>query len=396
MFSPPTTDTTCTVPRWGYREDCVAAQRSNSDDRTVYVDVNPLAGRHLTGIGRYTARLALALAATGPVRFFSMRQEVFPPAGLSWDHDQDLGHLGRRLWRGRRRPLGEVPPDSLGLYGCFRPLERIFPIELSILYDFTPLIVPHTHSARTRAAFQEFFAHTLLSSDGALAISHSTKADAAWLCDLPQNRIRVAHPGPSLCVGRHLDAQPLQRLENVMLVVSTLEPRKNAFFLLEWFRDTHALPPNAELWWVGPLGWLTARRRLKAYRNLEGRKVRFLGVVSDAALCRLYRTAWCTVYPSLYEGFGFPVLDSLRHGTPALVSYNSSLRELAHTGVHFIDPLDPKSLDRAVRAMRESEREVAAVPALDEIYRWDGVAHAVRDFPDHHALNAAPAKRRVA
>ena len=108
-------------------------------------------------------------------------------------------------------------------------------------------------------------------------------------------------------------------------MVSTLEPRKNAFFLLDWFRQSQALPAGSELWWVGPLGWLTSRRRLRQYQNAAGRKVRFLGVVSDAELCRLYRTAGWSAYPSLYEGFGFPVLDALRHGTPVLASYHSAL-----------------------------------------------------------------------
>src|SRR5262249_28302000 len=160
------------------------------------------------------------------------------------------------------------------------------------------------------------------------AVSHSTKADASWLCAFDPARVVVAHSGPSLCVARHLDPRPVARRAEVGLVVSTLEPRKNPFFLLDWFRETQALPEGAELGWVGRVGWLPSRRRLRAYRSLKGRRVRFLGVVSDARLCRLYRSAGWTAYPSLYEGFGFPVLDALRHGAPVLASYHSSLREL--------------------------------------------------------------------
>src|SRR5262249_2352098 len=157
--------------------------------------------------------------------------------------------------------------------------------------------------------FQGFFAKSLLSADMALSVSHSTKADAAWLCDFPQDKIVVAHSGPSVCVERHQHDGPIRRRPEVGLVVSTLEPRKNAFFLLDWFKDRAALPDDTELWWVGPLGWLTSRRRLRQYQSLKGRRVRFLGVVSDARLCSLYRTVGWSIYPSLYEGFGFPVLD---------------------------------------------------------------------------------------
>src|SRR5207248_3244327 len=148
--------------------------------RTFYIDGNPLADRHLTGIGRYTARIALALAQRAPIRFFSQDQELHP-VGLAWDQDQDLARWGRRVWRSRRTPLGTPPAGSVALYGCLRPSERRFDFEISVLHDFTPLVVPHTHAERTRKLFQGFFGETLLSSDMALSVSHSTKADAAWL-----------------------------------------------------------------------------------------------------------------------------------------------------------------------------------------------------------------------
>ncbi len=77
------------------------------------------------------------------------------------------------------------------------------------------------------------------------------------------------------------------------------------------------------------------------------RRIRFLGVVSDAQLCKLYRTAAYSAYPSLYEGFGFPVLDSLRHHTPVLAAQNSSIREFDSPGLFFFDPADAATLDDA-------------------------------------------------
>src|SRR5262249_26877817 len=78
---------------------------------------------------------------------------------------------------------------------------------------------------------------------------------------------------------------------------------------------------------------------------------RFLGMVPDARLCELYRRAAFTIYPSLYEGFGFPVLDALRHGTPVVSSFNSSLQEFAGPGGFYFDPCDPASLDAACREL---------------------------------------------
>jgi glycosyltransferase involved in cell wall biosynthesis len=347
---------------------------------TVFVDASPFSYRRLTGLSRYTARLALALAAHAPVRFFCQRLEVVAPAALDWSQDQDLARWSRRVWRGRREPLGTPPPESLGLYSSVRSGERIFPFEVSVLHDFSPLVLPRTHLESTVAQFRRFFARDLLASDLALADSPATKADASWLTPMEPEQVHVAPPGPSLCLHAHLHPGPVRRLPHVGLVVSTLEPRKNARFLLDWFLTTEVLPPDAELWWVGPLGWLTSRRELRTRRgSLPRRRVRFLGVVSDARLCRLYRAAGWSAYPSLYEGFGFPVLDALRHGTPVLAAYHSALCEFRGPGVYPFDPCDPATVDRAWQELRRDQPVAIPRAPLDQRFDWHNVVRILLD-----------------
>ena len=345
----------------------------------VYFDANPLSDRHLTGIGRYEARLALAMAARRPVRFFMQDKLVEPPADLDWSQDQDLGAWARKLMTGDKVHFDRPPSGSIGVWPLLRPIERTFDHEVSILHDLTPLILPHTHKESTRSHFQGLCAKAITSSDMALAVSHSTAADASWLAEIDPSRIVVAHSGPSLCVGRHADSDKVERKPDVGLIVSTLEPRKNPEFLFQWFHTSEALPDNAELWWVGPDGWLTSKEKLEQFERQEGsnRRVRFLGVVSDAELCRLYRTVGWSIYPSLYEGFGFPVLDSLRHGTPVLTSFNSSLREFDSKGLYFFDPCDLSTVDDAWRQFEaEAPVEIAREP-LERLYSWDNVARVL-------------------
>lgn len=340
----------------------------------LYVDASPLASRPLTGIGRYAARLALALARRTPVRFFTGGYEVLPPNGLSWDQDQDLARWSRRVWTGRRQAL-KPGPRSVGIYPGPRDAARRFAFELGVLYDFTPLLLPSTHSAKTRRTFGSFFGNGLLANDRVLAISEATRFDATWLSDVEPDRLFVEPPGPSLCVERHLDEEPVARNPRVILSVSTLEPRKNARFLFDWFAKTEVLAADVELWWVGPIGWLTSRRTLRQYRRNSPRRIRFLGMVPDSKLCQLYRSVGRTIYPSLYEGFGFPVLDSLRHGTPVLTSQNSSLREFTVPGVTFFDPCDPATVDAAWVASAASAEP--CVEGLNRRYSWDRVAERV-------------------
>jgi glycosyltransferase involved in cell wall biosynthesis len=345
----------------------------------VYFDANPLSDRHLTGIGRYEARLALAMAARRPVRFFAQDKLVEPPADLDWSQDQDLGEWARKLMSGDKVHFGTPPSGSIGIWPLLRPIERTFDREVSILHDLTPLILPQTHKESTRSHFQGLCAKAITSSDLALAVSHSTAADAAWLAEIDPGRIVVAHSGPSLCVGRHADADSVARNPEVGLIVSTLEPRKNPEFLFNWFHTSDALPDDAELWWVGPDGWLTSKEKLEQFERQDGsnRRVRFLGVVSDAELCKLYRTVGWSIYPSLYEGFGFPVLDSLRHGTPVLTSFNSSIREFDSKGLYFFDPCDASTVDDAWRKFEaEAPVEIAREP-LERLYSWDNVARTL-------------------
>jgi len=348
----------------------------------VYLDANPLSDRHLTGIGRYSARLALAMRSIREVRFFVGDRVIQPPSDLSWDQDQDLGAWARRLWGGTKSPIGRPPKGSVGIWPLLRPVERRFDHEVSILHDLTPLLLPHTHKAGTRSHFQGLCAEAIASSDVGVAVSESTRADAEWLVNLDPARLVVAPSGPSLCVDRHLSPQPVERRTNVGLVVSTLEPRKNPEFFCDWFHTSSALPSDAELWWVGSIGWITSRRDLRAFegRAGSGRHIKFLGVVSDAQLCRLYQTAGYSAYPSLYEGFGFPVLDSLRHNTPVLAAQNSSIREFASPGLFFFDPLDKAALDQAYRRC-QAEAVGRAVPraTLDRDYSWRNVARTILD-----------------
>ncbi len=361
----------------------------------VYLEIYPLLLRHLTGIGRFVARLVEALAQLRPLRLVNTIQgehaenmklssalpcghEIVVPRADLPPADADVGVWARRLMRRphRRHDLG-LASRSAGVYSLLRPPERHFRRELGILYDFTPLLMPQAHVPETLDYFGPFFGKTAALCDKAVAISAATKADASWLCALPGDDVVVGYPGPSLCVRAHACPEPVARREQVLLVVSTLEPRKNGRFLLDWFLHTEVFGPEMELWWVGPNGWMCDLAHPGMRRRIRGRHLRFLGMVSDRQLCELYRQATLTIYPSLYEGFGFPVLDALRHGTPVVCSFNSSLQEFAGPGVFYFDACDPASLDEACQAWQASGLREVERPDLEERFSWDRLARTV-------------------
>jgi glycosyltransferase involved in cell wall biosynthesis len=367
----------------------------------LYVDVGTLLATELTGIGRFSARLLEALVRLRPLRLLTTIPEMLArstkqcpalPCGYEIavasedlpEADADVGEWARRLFqRPRRRHDVRLARECPGLFTLLRPATRHFRRELGILYDFTPLVLPRTHAAETREHFGRFFTRTAGLCDKVVAISEATKMDASWLCTVPNADVVVGYPGPSLCARCHAHPGQVARSEHIILVVSTLEPRKNSRFLLDWFLQTKVLERGMELWWVGPTGWwasqdwlgdLVRRRRRDCDRRTN---IRFLGMVSDRRLCELYCRAAFTIYPSLYEGFGFPVLDALLHDTPVVCSFHSSLQEFAGPGVFYFDACDPVSLDAACRELYTSRPAAIDAVGLRRRFSWDGLARTV-------------------
>ena len=308
------------------------------------------------------------------------------PRHLNWSQDQDLEHWGRRIWRGRRRPLGTPPADCIGLYCSRRPSQRIFPYEVSILHDFCPMVVPWAFTDDDRDGFVKFLTENILASDVVLSDSHSTKADAAWFSPLDPERIVVAHAGAEPLRG---DPSPSRAGRAVGpdrpggLDDRAAEERRLPVRLVPE-DDAAAARHGAVVGGEARLDDLARGARADGESRPGGAGSGSWGTCSDARLCRLYQKAGWSIYPSRYEGFGFPILDSLRHGTPVLSSCTSSMGEFDHPGVFFFDPQDPATVDLAWQRLQAAKPVTIPQARLDDLYNWDLVARALLDA---HARN---------
>ena len=365
----------------------------------LYVDAAPLREARLTGIARFVARLIEALARRRRLHLFlpGLTQDV--PLDAARLPDQSLGvdEWVRNLWKLPRRKHSRAQAEaSTGLYTVLRPESRYFRNEIGIFYDFTPFVLPGCHAESTLQSFGAFFGKTSAQCDHIVAISQSTRRDAGWLSAASPEQVTVGYPGPSLCVHQHLATRTVQRRKNVLLVVAALEPRKNGPFVLDWFLRSQTLPADLELWWVGPRAWWAKAEHLRELETRHGtRTVRFLGMVPDSRLCELYREATYSIYPSLYEGFGFPVLDSLMHGAPVLCSFNSSLQEFRCPGVHYFDAGDARTLDAAYLDASAGPQDQINEESLRRRFSWDLLARQVLELAENEPTSAAALTRRA-
>ncbi len=179
------------------------------------------------------------------------------------------------------------------------------------------------------------------------ADSRATADDLARLYGLAPDKIRVVYPG--------VDAPPVGDVEQVrrkyhlpqryFLFIGTLQPRKNIVRLVQAYRLWHAAHRDDETGLVlaGGKGWLYDPAWTDGVAG-----VTLTGYIDDVDKGALYAGATALVFPSLYEGFGFPVVEAMLSGTPVIASDTSSLPELAGEAALLVDPLDSAAIAAAM------------------------------------------------
>jgi len=143
--------------------------------------------------------------------------------------------------------------------------------------------------------------------------------------------------------------------QKYILYVGTLQPRKNIVTLIRAFRLFHANHPEFKLVIAGKRGWLFDLIFKEAQDLYVNEHIIFPGYVSDEELVGLYRKAFCFVLPSLYEGFGIPVLESMNYGCPVIASFNSSLPEVGGDACLYIDPQKPEDIVSKLELLLEDK-----------------------------------------
>ena len=353
-----------------------------------FIDVAPLQETEFTGIPQVTAKLCEQLLGDASVEpgFFYNRMEV--PARIV---EQLLAGRDGRLfrWAAERyaiAPLVAPRGDgaAMGLHTNMKFARRLFPTEGQIVHDLTTLVTPHYHTAVTNAYHQEKFYGDLMSHDVTFCVSNSTATDVrAFFPDLP-SPVVVSHLGVD---WDHID-EASQRLlvepEDYILVLGTLEPRKNIADILRLLAQEPGLARRYRFVFGGRTGWGDAFEEQVARHGLaelyrDGRIMR-TGFVSETAKYLLFKHAAAVIYPSIYEGFGLPVAEAISLGVPVVTTPSSSLPEVGGDLAYYFIPGDlPMFAQALFDALARSRLDPDRVRDWRRHFSWSSCYATIRD-----------------
>ena len=296
------------------------------------------------------------------------------------------GAIGLNYWLNRQveKKLQEIHPDVVHYTKADVPSHKVRPTVVTI-YDVIPLLMPSSQKLSRRWYWPQALQRAADKNDHILTISEASKRDICERLRVEPDKISVT----TLCVDdRFRDLPEKSTGEANILFVGTLEPRKNIGALLKAFARIHQQIPHrliiAGKAYKGSAVWLTLARKLK----IEDR-VSWRGFVFEKELRGLYSQADLFVWPSVYEGWGFPPQEAMAYGVPVIVSNGGALPEVVGDSGEivnfykdrlsdrlldesFIDDLSSRMLsvlqdENSLAAMAEKGKKRAMINSWDEV-----------------------------
>lgn len=337
------------------------------------------------GSGEYIVELARALEGTAELVPLAARHRGTAPlpVALSSPHQSVLPRpVLYESWNKLRLPTAEriagrqldvVHATTWAIPGHSAPL-------VVTVHDLAFLREPAHFTARGVRYFRR--AWTIVRAEAAAVIVPSAATrDDCLAAGLTPERVRVVPHGVRVDAVAPGDVETWRRqrglLRPYVLWSGTIEPRKNLVRLVEGFARARRAGAQADLVLVGPTGWGDEGGRVTAaIAGAPAGSVRLLGRVDRRELDLAYAGAAAFAYPSLWEGFGMPVLEAMAHGAPVLTSAGTSMAEVADGHATLVDPLDVDAIAGALleilaegRATGEDRRRALAASRT-----WEGSA----------------------
>jgi len=254
--------------------------------------------------------------------------------------------------------------DRLDVFYSTDYLGPILPMPCKTVitvHDIIPIVFPHVTTLKHQVVGRCLLPWSLRNADRIIAVSHATRQDIHNHINLKQDKVSVVYEGKNpQFYPRQSDVETIHEVGRrygigerpYVLFLGTLEPKKNLVNLVKAYAK---LPPTLQEQYLlvlgGNIGWDNSKLNdtIKGLHIEE--RVRRIGFVEEKDLPCLISGARAFCFPSLYEGFGLPVLESMACGCPVVTSNNSSLPEVAGTACLLIDPYNECEISAALERL---------------------------------------------
>lgn len=365
-------------------------------------DVRPFL-KEETGVGVYfknlLAHLALIDALNEYFLFSSSWKDRFP--------EDKIPPFQKKKFRDVRFPVKAV--NFFWYRFGWPPLDMFFRTELDLTHSPGPLLLP-TKGKKIVTVHDFFFLDSpgkadedarihfvknvrksLREADGILTFSLFMRNDIMERFDVEEDKVKVIYHGLDSRFCEKIPPEDIEKTrqkynlpQRFLLFVGAIEPRKNLLKLVDALKIIHIHHGEVHLVLAGRMGGDYSNLRQRAKEINVERWVKFLGYIPERDLTHLYRLASLLVFPSLCEGFGFPLVEAMASGLPVAASLNSALPEVGGDAALYFRPDNPESIAEKVGAILENEglrRDLVTKGLKRSLdFDWNRTARETLDF----------------
>jgi glycosyltransferase involved in cell wall biosynthesis len=315
-------------------------------------DATALETPQRSGVGNYAAQLLAALMARNDGRHYALLASRplngHAPLGAAGQIGRTLSNRSAWMQLVAPRIIDQLQPDVCHFTNSIAPLRSSRPIVIT-LHDMSLFLHANMHPLKSLLVARPIIPLAVRRASAIITVSQHAKEDIVNVLGIDRAKVHVVYEAAAPQYRVIDERAELDRVQNkyhldrpFVLYVGTIEPRKNLTRLVQAFARIRR--PSTQLVLVGQLGW-KYRSLLKQIEDMRlGDAIRLIGYVPDEDLPALYNLARVFAFPSIYEGFGLPIVEAMACGTPVLTSNRSSMIELGADAALLVDPLDVESL----------------------------------------------------
>lgn len=327
----------------------------------------------LTGVGKYTYYIARALATVDNVNDHTYYYGYYSKNLISFSSKEKLlislkeSILSFPFFKkiARRIKSFSLPWNKESFDVYFEPNFIPLPIAAKkivvTVHDFSFYHYQEWHPLERVKYFQNNFWKNIEKANKIIFVSHYIKNEAINTFDFPPEKLTVIYHGIDKNIYRQYDRIELIPVSkkyslppHFVFFVGSIEPRKNLKnLLIAYLEMAPWIRKELKLVIAGYKGW--KNEEIHNLIKKSGGDIKFIGYIPEEELGKLFNLAYLFVFPSFYEGFGFPPLEAMACGCPVIVSNTSSLPEICGDAAYYINPKDIQNITKAIIHVVENE-----------------------------------------